>query len=107
MIFKLNINKVQTFLLFLLTVNMVYAQQDPNFTQYHFNTQTFNPAYAGTWKSMGFLVLGRNQWVGMEGAPQTYTFSIQSNTKNDKVGLFFGICTTGRCCYKSSGCKAG
>jgi len=57
------------------------------FTQYNFNTQIFNPAYAGTWKSLGFLVLGRNQWVGMDGAPQTYTFSIQSNTKNDKVGL--------------------
>lgn len=63
------------------------AQQDPMFTQYNFNTQTINPAYAGTWESMGFLVLGRHQWVGMEGAPRTYTFSLQTPTKNEKVGL--------------------
>ena len=67
--------------------NIAQGQQDPMFTQYNFNTQVFNPAYAGTWKSLGFIVLGRNQWVGMEGAPRTYTFSLQSNTKNNKVGL--------------------
>jgi len=78
-------------ILILLAVNEVRAQQDPMFTQYNFNTQIINPAYAGTWKSLGFLVLGRHQWVGMEGAPQTYTFSIQSNTKNDKVGLGLNI----------------
>jgi type IX secretion system PorP/SprF family membrane protein len=87
MIFKLNKSKVLVFLLFLFTVVFSSAQQDPMFTQYHFNTQTFNPAYAGTWESMGFLVLGRHQWAGIEGAPETYTFSMQSNTKNDKVGL--------------------
>ena len=74
-------------ILFLLAVNIAIGQQDPMYTQYNFNTQTFNPAYAGTWKSMGFLVLGRHQWVGMDGAPTTYTFSMQTNTKNDKVGL--------------------
>lgn len=74
------------------------AQQDPMFTQYNFNTQTINPAYAGTWKNMGFVVLGRYQWAGMAGAPQTYTFSFQSPIKyqnfavgmniiSDKIGL--------------------
>ncbi|MCK5538983.1 MAG: type IX secretion system membrane protein PorP/SprF, partial [Bacteroidales bacterium] len=56
-----------------------------------FNTQTINPAYAGTWESMGFVVLGRHQWVGMEGAPKTLTFSMQTNTKNENVGLGFNI----------------
>ena len=63
------------------------AQQDPMYTQYNFNTQTINPAYAGSWESMGFVVLGRHQWVGMEGAPRTYTFSMQTPMKNEKVGL--------------------
>lgn len=85
--FKLNINKSLILTLLILTVNIAKGQQDPMFTQYNFNTQIFNPAYAGTWKSLGFLVLGRNQWVGMDGAPQTYTFSMQSTTRNDKVGL--------------------
>ena len=89
--FKIKISRFLILLLFILTINTAYGQQEPTFTQYHFNTQTYNPAYAGTWKSLGFLALGRKQWVGMEGAPQTYTFSLQTNTRNDKVGLGFNI----------------
>src|SRR5690606_18620933 len=56
---------------------------------YNFNTQVINPAYAGTWENLGFLVLGRYQWAGMAGAPRTYTLSIQSPTsfKNVALGL--------------------
>jgi type IX secretion system PorP/SprF family membrane protein len=85
--FKLNMSLRLITILVLLAVNIANGQQDPMYTQYNFNTQTFNPAYAGTWKSLGFLVLGRHQWVGMNGAPTTYTFSMQTNTKNEKVGL--------------------
>ncbi len=69
----------------------VNAQQDPMYTQYNFNTQTINPAYAGTWESMGFLVLGRHQWVGMNGAPRTYTFSMQTPMKKENVGLGLNV----------------
>lgn len=88
--FKLNIKKGLGILLMLVAVNIAKAQQDPMYTQYMFNTQTINPAYAGTWESMGFMVLGRHQWVGLEG-PHTYTFSMQSNLKNEKVGLGLNI----------------
>jgi len=71
----------------LMVINTSFAQQDPMYTQYMFNTQTINPAYAGTWESLGFLVLGRQQWVGFEGAPQTYTFSFQAPMRNEKVAL--------------------
>lgn len=87
---KINITRglAVLFMCLALTVN---AQQDPMFTQYNFNTQTINPAYAGTWESMGFIVLGRHQWVGWDGAPRTYTFSMQSNTRNEKVGLGLNV----------------
>jgi len=85
--FKLNIFQGLVILILMLTGKISFAQQDPMFTQYNFNTQTINPAYAGTWESLGFLVLGRYQWVGMAGAPTTYTFSVQSPMKNEKVGL--------------------
>lgn len=88
--FKLNIKRVLGILLILVTVNIAKAQQDPMYTQYMFNTQTINPAYAGTWESLGFMVLGRHQWVGMEG-PHTYTFSMQSTLNNEKVGLGLNI----------------
>mgnify|MGYP006287497187 CR=1 FL=1 len=86
---KFNINNYKRYIavLWLITAITASGQQDPVYTQYNFNTQTINPAYAGTWERMGFLFLGRHQWIGMEGAPQTYTFSFQTNTSNDKVGL--------------------
>lgn len=88
---KINRSKGLVILLLLLSFKLSWAQQDPMFTQYHFNTQTINPAYAGTWESMGFMVLGRYQWMGMDGAPTTYTFSMQTPTKNEKVGLGLNV----------------
>lgn len=63
------------------------GQQDPMYTQYMFNTQTINPAYAGTWESVSFMALARQQWTGIDGAPETYTFSMQAPLKNEKVAL--------------------
>ena len=57
------------------------------YTQYMFNTQTINPAYAGTWNSVGFMVLSRMQWVGIKGAPSTQTFSFQMPVNNEKMGI--------------------
>jgi type IX secretion system PorP/SprF family membrane protein len=78
--FKLNITKGLGILVFVIVANTSYAQQDPMFSQYMFNTQIINPAYAGTWESMGFMALARQQWVGFDGAPKTYTFSFQRLT---------------------------
>jgi len=79
------------FMILLLLVRSSFAQQDPMYTQYNFNTQTINPAYAGTWDNIGFLVLGRHQWSGMNGAPKTYTFSLQTPTRNRNVALGLNI----------------
>ncbi|MCK5730188.1 MAG: type IX secretion system membrane protein PorP/SprF [Draconibacterium sp.] len=77
--------------LMLLISSTVNAQQEPTYTQYMFNTQTINPAYAGTWGSMGFMVLAREQWTGIDNAPSTQTLSFQTLHKNDKVGLGLNI----------------
>ncbi len=90
MLYKSTKIKLIGIFLLIFTINEVLAQQDPMYTQYNFNTQTINPAYAGTWESMGFLVLGRHQWVGMPGAPKTYTLSIQS-VVNEHVGLGLNV----------------
>ncbi len=88
---KLNIIKGLGILAIVLAAFTSKAQQDPMFTQYMFNTQTINPAYAGTWESVGFMVLGRNQWAGWEGAPDTYTFSFQAPLKNERVALGLNV----------------
>jgi type IX secretion system PorP/SprF family membrane protein len=77
--------------LIILVGNTVKAQQEPMYTQYMFNTQTINPAYAGTWESTGFMVLAREQWVGFDNAPSTQTFTFQTLNKNKNVGLGLSV----------------
>jgi type IX secretion system PorP/SprF family membrane protein len=88
---KLNIIKGLGILAIVVAAFTSNAQQDPMFTQYMFNTQTINPAYAGTWESVGFMALGRHQWTGWDGAPTTYTFSIQAPLKNERVALGLNV----------------
>jgi type IX secretion system PorP/SprF family membrane protein len=64
-----------------------FAQQEAMFSQYMFNILAINPAYAGSRDVLSLTTLGRYQWVGVEGAPKTFTFSIDSPIKNEKMGL--------------------
>lgn len=71
----------------LLGGNVVIAQQDPQFTQYMFNPQSINPAYAGSRGVMNVTAQGRYQWVGMEGAPVTHAFSFNTPVITQNIGL--------------------
>ncbi len=64
------------------------AQQDPQYTQYMYNTQVVNPAYAGSRQALSFGGLYRTQWVGLEGAPKTVTLNVHApiNIKNVGIG---------------------
>lgn len=66
-----------------------FAQQDPMFTQYMFNTLAVNPGYAGSRGALNVTGLLRNQWVGIDGAPKTQTFFAHTPiiNKNMAVGL--------------------
>ena len=55
-----------------------YSQQDPQYTQYMYNMNVVNPAYAGSRGTLSIGVLGRTQWVGIDGAPNTATLSIHA-----------------------------
>src|SRR5690554_195534 len=63
-----------------------YAQQDPQYTQYMYNTNNVNPAYAGSREALSIFGLYRTQWVGLDGAPDTGVFSIHSPV-GERVGL--------------------
>lgn len=67
------------------------AQQELLNTQYMFNTQSINPAYAGTWESVGFTILTGQQWDGLDTSPQSYSFSMQAPLSNKKTGLGLNI----------------
>lgn len=62
------------------------AQQNPQYTQYMYNMEVVNPAYAGSKESLSIGLLYRNQWAGFDGAPTTYTFSAHSPI-GEKTGL--------------------
>lgn len=63
------------------------AQQDAQFTQYMFNGLYINPAYAGYKEQTYLHSFYRNQWTGVEGAPQTMTLAADMVQNQGKVGL--------------------
>ena len=72
---------------FLFIIN-ARAQQDPNYTQYMYNMNVVNPAYAGSKESVSGGLLYRAQWVDIKGAPRTGTFNVHSPVgKNVGLGL--------------------
>jgi len=64
-----------------------FAQQDAQYTQYMYNTININPAYAGSRGVLSVFGLHRTQWVGLDGAPTTNAFSINTPIENSKIGL--------------------
>ncbi|TAE63130.1 MAG: type IX secretion system membrane protein PorP/SprF, partial [Bacteroidetes bacterium] len=66
----------------------LFAQQDPQFSQYMFNMLAVNPAYAGSIdNTLTVTGLGRIQWVNFAGAPNTQTISIHAPLMNNTVGV--------------------
>ena len=66
------------------------AQQDAQYTQYMYNTIAINPAYAGSRGVLSIAALHRSQWVGLDGAPTTYTLNFHTPVSN-RVGLGLSI----------------
>lgn len=79
------------FVIALVGLDAVYAQQDSQHTQYMYNTITINPAYAGTRGSLSIMGLYRNQWVGLKGAPETINFSLNTPIGERGIGLGLGF----------------
>jgi len=71
----------------MLTCYAGFAQQDAQFTQYMYNTININPAYAGSRGVMSIFGLHRTQWVGLDGAPTTNTFSLNTPISNSNLGI--------------------
>lgn len=82
-----NINKIFT-IITMLSVFGVAAQQDPQYTQYMYNTLSVNSAYAGSLGHLAITGIYRTQWVGLEGAPNTQSFTLDTPiAKNLGLGL--------------------
>ncbi len=73
--------------LFFLSAGNINAQQEPMFTQYIFDPITINPAYSGTNNMLSVNALTRLQWVGLEGAPKTFSLSSHMPVEGRNIGL--------------------
>ena len=83
-----------------LMVNNVNAQQEPMFTQYMSNSLTMNPAnisinpaFTGTTENLFINTLTRLQWVGMEGAPKTFSLTAHSPIPYENMGVGLTLIT--------------
>ena len=71
----------------LLVTNFASAQQEAMYSQYMFNTMAINPAYAGSRDVLSLTAVGRHQWVGVNGAPTSYSFTADMPISNEKMGI--------------------
>lgn len=63
------------------------AQQDPMVSQYMFNGLYLNPAYAGSHDYWSSTLTFRNQWVGLDGAPETAIAAVDGPIAAKNMGL--------------------
>ena len=75
---------------FFLIGTSIWAQQDPQYTQYIYTMNILNPAYVSTVENTTVTSLGRSQWVGIDGAPKTISFSFVTPLSR-KLGLGFSV----------------
>ncbi|UII75985.1 type IX secretion system membrane protein PorP/SprF [Flagellimonas sp. HMM57] len=76
-------NRLIISIVFMVLGIVCTAQQNPQYTQYMYNTQIINPAYSGSREALSFGLLGRTQWVSLEGSPESGTFTV-----NSPIGLY-------------------
>ncbi len=81
-----NLTLYLTLSLFILG-SAVYAQQTPFSSQYYTNQFVTNPALTGIKGTTNAFLTHRNQWTGIEGAPQTTYLTVDGSVRNDQVGL--------------------
>jgi type IX secretion system PorP/SprF family membrane protein len=98
-------NRILITLLVLLSVAVVSAQQDPQFSQNMFNKLANNPGVAGSQDGIATSVVHRSQWMGFNddgAAASTQNFSIDAaipfingglglNIVKDNVGQFSNL----------------
>jgi type IX secretion system PorP/SprF family membrane protein len=77
---------IKTFI-FLLIPSGLFGQLTPVANQYILNPITINPSFAGNRGALNIAAFYRKQWVGVKGAPETMTFSVDAPFSDQKIGL--------------------
>lgn len=83
---NLKLSGLKYLVLLFICFSVTNAQQDSQYTQYMFNTMSVNPAYAGSRGQLTMASLYRAQWIGLNGAPETFTLNLHSPIRNSGIG---------------------
>lgn len=71
----------------LLAAIAVAAQQEAMQTQFMFNKLAYNPGFAGSFVSPTLTAIYRQQWMGLDGAPNTQALSYSQPVLKNRVGF--------------------
>lgn len=87
----------------LLALNYSHAQTEPQFSNYMYNVQQFNPAMAGEITEAELTGFFRSQWTGLDGAPESQWLSFGMPISNDRMGVGLNLVNDkiGPASYKS------
>ena len=67
-------------------IKSAFSQTEPMYSQYMHNQVAINPAYVGNREALSLNFFQRRQWVGIEGAPQTSSISLDKSINDNKLG---------------------
>ncbi|MCA1751627.1 MAG: type IX secretion system membrane protein PorP/SprF [Cryomorphaceae bacterium] len=67
------------------------AQQEPQFTQFMYDRLSINPAFAGTQDAICGTLLGRQQWAGFAGQPNTGLLNINGPIESIRSGIGISV----------------
>jgi type IX secretion system PorP/SprF family membrane protein len=70
--------KIFVIVIFMVSWQINFAQQRPHYTQYVLNNYILNPALSGIENYTDVKISGRDQWVGLDGAPRTMYLTIHT-----------------------------
>lgn len=83
---------VVIFIIFILVLNgCLYGQEQTQFSQYIYTQGLQNPAYNGTRGHLSGVLLYRNQWVGLKGAPVTQGINVHSPVGKTNLGVGLSV----------------
>lgn len=84
---RINMKNILITAILMFAVTFTYAQQEQQYTQFMYNKLGYNPGYAGSHDAACITGIYRNQWLGLEGAPQTQALSFNMPLRNKRVGV--------------------
>lgn len=74
-------------ILMMLLIKCGVAQNDIAFSKYIDSQGVLNPAFSGTKNAANGLLVYRDQWMGIEGAPISCAININTPLKKQKMGI--------------------